>query len=106
MMRMVGIRCTSAIKAGWGHGAEKISHSTLPIDCRLGVCHDWEVSGEIPGHQDVIVIGGGGAGLFCAFKAAERGKRVLLLEHNERVGRKIEILRRRPMQLHQHPRDG
>jgi predicted Rossmann fold flavoprotein len=39
----------------------------------------------------VIVIGGGGAGLFCAFTAANRGKRVLLLEHNERVGRKIEI---------------
>jgi predicted Rossmann fold flavoprotein len=49
------------------------------------------VSGEIPEHQDVIVIGGGGAGLFCAFTAASRGKRVLLLEHNERVGRKIEI---------------
>jgi predicted Rossmann fold flavoprotein len=42
-------------------------------------------------HQDVIVIGGGGAGLFCAFTAANRGKRVLLLEHNDRVGRKIEI---------------
>ena len=37
------------------------------------------------------MIGGGGAGLFCAFTAANRGKRVLLLEHNERVGRKIEI---------------
>lgn len=42
-------------------------------------------------HQDLIVIGGGGAGLFCAFTAANRGKRVLLLEHNDRVGRKIEI---------------
>jgi len=49
------------------------------------------VSGEIPEHQDVIVIGGGGAGMFCAFTAANRGKRVLLLEHNDRVGRKIEI---------------
>ena len=37
------------------------------------------------------MIGGGGAGLFCAFTAANRGKRVLLLEHNDRVGRKIEI---------------
>lgn len=37
------------------------------------------------------MIGGGGAGLFCAFTAANRGKRVLLVEHNERVGRKIEI---------------
>lgn len=37
------------------------------------------------------MIGGGGAGLFCAFTAANRGKRVLLLEHNARIGRKIEI---------------
>jgi len=40
---------------------------------------------------DVVVIGGGGAGMFCAFTAANRGKRVMLLEHNEQVGRKIEI---------------
>ncbi|MFL6336805.1 MAG: NAD(P)/FAD-dependent oxidoreductase [Pyrinomonadaceae bacterium] len=40
---------------------------------------------------DVVVIGGGAAGLMCAFVAGGRGRRVLLLEHNERVGRKIEI---------------
>src|SRR5215203_2987575 len=40
---------------------------------------------------DVIVIGGGAAGLLCAFVAGGRGRRVVLLEHNERVGRKIEI---------------
>jgi predicted Rossmann fold flavoprotein len=40
---------------------------------------------------DVVVIGGGGAGLFCAFTAANRGKRVLLLEHNDQVGKKIGI---------------
>jgi len=40
---------------------------------------------------DVIVIGGGAAGLMCAFEAGRRGRRVVLLEHNERVGRKIEI---------------
>jgi predicted Rossmann fold flavoprotein len=49
------------------------------------------VIGELGYHQDVIVIGGGGAGMFCSFTAANRGKRVLLLEHNERIGRKIEI---------------
>jgi predicted Rossmann fold flavoprotein len=49
------------------------------------------VSGDTQEHQDVIVIGGGGAGMFCAFTAANRCKRVLLLEHNDRVGRKIEI---------------
>ena len=40
---------------------------------------------------DVIVIGGGAAGLMCAFVAGGRGRRVVVLEHNERVGRKIEI---------------
>jgi predicted Rossmann fold flavoprotein len=42
-------------------------------------------------HYDVVVVGGGGGGMFCAFTAANRGKSVLLLEHNERVGKKIEI---------------
>jgi predicted Rossmann fold flavoprotein len=40
---------------------------------------------------DVIIIGGGAAGLMCAFVAGRRGRRVSVLEHNERVGRKIEI---------------
>jgi predicted Rossmann fold flavoprotein len=40
---------------------------------------------------DVIIIGGGAAGLMCAFVAGGRGRRVVVLEHNERVGRKIEI---------------
>ncbi len=42
-------------------------------------------------HYDAIVIGGGAAGMFCALTAGRRGKRVLLLEQNERVGKKIEI---------------
>lgn len=40
---------------------------------------------------DVIVIGGGAAGLFCAIEAGKRGRRVLVLEHTERVGKKIGI---------------
>jgi len=40
---------------------------------------------------DAIIIGGGAAGLFCAFQAGKRGKRVLVLEHNAEVGRKILI---------------
>ena len=55
------------------------------------LCHDYLVSMEIPEQYDVIVIGGGGGGMFCAFTAANRGKKVLLLEHNERLGKKIEI---------------
>ena len=49
------------------------------------------VSENIPAHHDVIVIGGGGGGMFCAFTAGNRGKRVLLLEHNDQVGKKIGI---------------
>ncbi|HQZ94924.1 MAG TPA: NAD(P)/FAD-dependent oxidoreductase [Pyrinomonadaceae bacterium] len=40
---------------------------------------------------DSIIIGGGAAGLFCAFSAGRRGKKVLVLEHNAEVGRKILI---------------
>jgi predicted Rossmann fold flavoprotein len=41
--------------------------------------------------RDVVVIGAGGAGLMCAIEAGQRGRRVLVLEHNERVGKKIAI---------------
>lgn len=40
---------------------------------------------------DVIVIGGGASGLMAAGRAAERGKRVLLLEKNKRLGEKLRI---------------
>lgn len=40
---------------------------------------------------DVIVIGAGAAGLFCAATAGGRGRRVLVLEHNPRPGNKILI---------------
>lgn len=40
---------------------------------------------------DVIVIGGGPAGMFAAITAAEQGRRVLLLETNERLGKKLLI---------------
>lgn len=40
---------------------------------------------------DVIVIGGGPAGMMAAGRAAERGKRVLLLEKNRVLGKKLGI---------------
>jgi len=40
---------------------------------------------------DVIIIGGGAAGLFCAIVTGKRKRKTLVLEHNSRVGRKIEI---------------
>jgi len=40
---------------------------------------------------DVVVVGGGAAGLFCAIEAGRRGRRVVVLERNRRLGRKIAI---------------
>lgn len=42
-------------------------------------------------HYDVLVIGGGAAGLMAAGTAASRGKRVLLLEQNPELGKKLSI---------------
>ena len=42
-------------------------------------------------NYDVIVIGGGPAGMFAAITAAGNGKKVLLLERNDRLGRKLLI---------------
>lgn len=41
--------------------------------------------------HDVVVLGGGAAGLMCAIEAGRRGRRVLLLEHQDKVGKKILI---------------
>ncbi len=38
---------------------------------------------------DVIVLGAGASGLFCALTAAQRGRRVLVLEKANKVGKKI-----------------
>ena len=40
---------------------------------------------------DVIVIGGGASGMMAAGRAAERGKRVLLIEKNAKLGAKLAI---------------
>ena len=42
-------------------------------------------------NNKVIVIGGGAAGLFAAISAAENGADVLLLEKNDRCGKKLRI---------------
>jgi predicted Rossmann fold flavoprotein len=40
-------------------------------------------------HHDIVILGGGAAGLMCAIEAGKRGRRVLVLEHANRVGKKI-----------------
>lgn len=42
-------------------------------------------------NYDVIILGGGAAGLMCALTAGQRGRRVLLLDHADKVGEKIRI---------------
>jgi len=44
-----------------------------------------------PNTFDVVVLGGGAAGLMCAMRAGQRGRKVLLLDHAEKVGKKILI---------------
>src|SRR6201997_1161693 len=44
-----------------------------------------------PRQFDIIVLGAGAAGLMCAAVAAQRGRRVAVLEHNPQPGRKILI---------------
>ena len=40
---------------------------------------------------DAIVLGAGAAGLMCAMEAGQCGRRVLLIEHNDKPGKKIRI---------------
>ena len=40
-------------------------------------------------NPDVVIIGGGAAGLLCAIEAGRRGRQVLVLEHSNKVGKKI-----------------
>ena len=40
---------------------------------------------------DVVVIGAGAAGLFCAGMAGQLGSKVLLVDHSEKVAEKIRI---------------
>lgn len=41
--------------------------------------------------KKVIVVGGGAAGMIASIKAAERGNEVILIEKNEKLGKKIFI---------------
>ncbi|MEI7871048.1 MAG: NAD(P)/FAD-dependent oxidoreductase [Alphaproteobacteria bacterium] len=40
---------------------------------------------------DVVIAGAGAAGLMCAIRAGQRGRRVVLLDHADKVGKKILI---------------
>src|SRR6185295_3793021 len=40
---------------------------------------------------DVLIIGGGGAGLMCAIQSGKRGRKTVLIEHSPKIGSKILI---------------
>jgi predicted Rossmann fold flavoprotein len=42
-------------------------------------------------NYDVIIIGAGAAGLMCAIEAGKRGRKTLVIEHAEKIGKKILI---------------
>ncbi|XPV76699.1 MAG: NAD(P)/FAD-dependent oxidoreductase [Desulfovibrio sp.] len=40
---------------------------------------------------DVLIIGGGAAGLFCAWECGQRGRKTLVLDHSKKLARKVRI---------------
>ncbi|MCX2793852.1 NAD(P)/FAD-dependent oxidoreductase [Microbulbifer thermotolerans] len=44
---------------------------------------------QLPESVDVLIVGAGAAGLMCAATAGKRGRRVLVLDHANKVGKKI-----------------
>src|SRR5207249_7965953 len=44
-----------------------------------------------PESSDVLVLGAGAAGLMCAIEAGKRGRSVVVLERNRKIGEKIRI---------------
>ena len=40
---------------------------------------------------DVIIIGAGAAGLMCAIESGKRNKKVLVIDHAQKIGEKIRI---------------
>jgi hypothetical protein len=43
------------------------------------------------GYFDVIILGGGGAGMMCGMQAGQRGRKVLIIDHAKKLGGKILI---------------
>lgn len=52
---------------------------------------DIDPTSHLPDRYDVVVVGAGAAGIFAAWRAADLGCRVLLLEKTNRIGTKILI---------------
>ena len=46
---------------------------------------------QVQEYYDVVIIGAGAAGLMCGIEAGNRGRKVLIIDHANRVGKKILI---------------
>jgi predicted Rossmann fold flavoprotein len=53
--------------------------------------HSRSYNSLMQSHYDAIIIGAGATGMFCAARAGQRGRRVLLIDHAETLGEKIRI---------------
>ena len=49
------------------------------------------MTSKLKNRFDVVIVGAGAAGLMCAIRAGQRGRRVLLLDHADEAGKKILI---------------
>jgi predicted Rossmann fold flavoprotein len=56
----------------------------------LNICFAWGYALVVK-KTDVVIIGGGAAGLFCAIEAGKRGRNTVVLEHADQIGKKIAI---------------
>ena len=62
----------------------------MPAQCRA-LRRRFEAHGGAGVNFDVVVVGAGAAGMMCASLAGQRGRRVLLVDHSEKLAEKIRI---------------
>src|SRR5438045_9506776 len=63
----------------------------LSIASAVANAASWRPSFIVKHEFDVIILGGGAAGLICAVEAGKRGRRVAVLERARRIGKKSLI---------------
>jgi predicted Rossmann fold flavoprotein len=65
------------------------------VNCRIGRrsvrARDTNARYKMISKFDAVIIGAGAAGLMCAIEAGKRGRRIALIEHANRAGKKILI---------------
>ncbi len=83
----------SPLRVGWVCDGESMQLAPLGQEATRGIGRRQAGQSIIAPVErfDVVVIGAGAAGLFCAGIAGQRGLRVLVLDHARRLGEKIRI---------------